>query len=78
MCSNVLGCPHALVVRSQEGYVALWSGFVPGPGVVMSSRNKGYHDLAFSNQLGYLALRFDGTHYQVVQTSYPSLVTPAP
>ncbi len=78
LCGNFVGCPHAIMMPVVGGFKTLWSGFAIGPGAVMSSSHHGLKDIALGTRSGYLVLQFDGTRYQPVETSYPSLITPAP
>lgn len=78
LCSNDVGCPHAIIYPKAGGMGVLWAGFATGIGVIMETENKGMHDIALGNKWGYEILRYNGKIYEVVETSYPSSVTPMP
>jgi hypothetical protein len=78
LCSNDVGCPYAILYPRAGGLGVLWSGFSMGQGAVMETENQGMHDIALGTKWGYEILRYDGKKYQVVETSYPSSITPVP
>lgn len=78
MCSNVSGCPHALVIQSGNAYKVLWTGLIPGVGAVLGTSTNGLKDIAFGEYRGYGVYSFDGTAYRLTMTSYPSPTTPSP
>lgn len=78
LCGISIGCPHVILMGTSKGLVPIWRGFSPGFGVILSSIHNGLKDVAIGVKDGYEVLAYDGQTYQVIETSFPSKITPAP
>lgn len=79
LCGVSQGCPAVVVIPNNEGWrVASDVQLSVASDVVLPTVTNGMRDIAMGDKEGYRTLSWNGSAYQLVATSYPSRVTPAP
>lgn len=78
VCSQVLGCPVALLIADGNVWRPVLTATSPGVSAVLPSATKGLRDIAMVDSDGYRTFQYDGRAYRLTATTYQSPVTAAP
>lgn len=79
LCGVSQGCPAVVVIPSAQGWKVVSDVQLSvASDVVLPTVTNGMRDIAMGDKDGYRTLSWNGSAYQLVATTYPSRVTPAP